>query len=247
MAVGGNGLSARSSDEIGRLAVNAALQPVGWDSAERHPLLAPPRLAPRCKGAGCAVGAVVGAGVGWMGGGWDGFGYREAGVFVGGRGLEEGRGVERGWRVKNVEEYVDHGGEGSSGRFGGGGGRGKKKAAKIKEAKSLTDKRGRKGGEMNSNMNQKKLLESRYLAGKSRREMEEYEVFILLMSADEYTTKTMFVYLCGGGGVGVLLGAEDIHQNKKTGNSAGSVGAGWRQNIRCQIRRSKRVCACARE
>ena len=49
VATGGNGLAAKSSDEIGRLAACAALSPSGWDPGETHELLAAERFAPRLK------------------------------------------------------------------------------------------------------------------------------------------------------------------------------------------------------
>ena len=49
VATGGNGLAAKSSDEIGRLAAKAALAGGGWDEEETHPLLAAARFQPRLK------------------------------------------------------------------------------------------------------------------------------------------------------------------------------------------------------
>jgi len=49
VATGGNGLAAKSSDEIGRLAACAVLSVGGWDPEEKHPLLAAERFTPRLR------------------------------------------------------------------------------------------------------------------------------------------------------------------------------------------------------
>ena len=46
VATGGNGLAAKSSDELGRLAAHAALSEAGWDAATPLPA---ERLAPRLQ------------------------------------------------------------------------------------------------------------------------------------------------------------------------------------------------------
>jgi len=49
VATGGNGLAAKSSDEIGRLAARAVLSPSGWADDEMHPLLQAERFQPRIR------------------------------------------------------------------------------------------------------------------------------------------------------------------------------------------------------